>query len=192
MKLRYFAGVSAIIGALLSAQAMAADYIIDKQGQHAFITFKASHLGYSYIVGRFNDFDGDFSHFASKPEESSVNVTINAKSLDTNHAERDKHLRGPDFFNVAKYPTITFNSTSYKADGDNAKLVGDLTLHGITRSVEIDVNHVGEGNDPWGGYRSGFYGEVTLNAADYGMPDWVGKVDVELVVEGIRQSAVDK
>ena len=71
-----------------------AEYVFDKPGQHVFITFKASHLGYSYILGHFEDFDGTFAYDADKPENSIVHVTIDVKSLDTDHAERDKHLRG--------------------------------------------------------------------------------------------------
>ena len=111
---------------LLLASAQAADYKIDKKGQHAFVTFKASHLGYSYIIGRFNDFDGDFSHDASNPGASKVNVTIQAASIDSNHAARDKHLRSDDFFNVDKFPEITFNSTGYKAGSNGDVLSGTL------------------------------------------------------------------
>ena len=168
---------------LLSATLFAADYTIDKKGQHASINFKASHLGYSFIIGRFNDFSGDFSHDKDKPGGASVNVIIQAKSIDTNHAARDRHLRSEDFFNVDKYPEITFNSTAF----DGSKLVGDLTLHGVTRSVSMDVSHIGEGKDPWGGYRSGFAASTALNAADFGMPDWVGTVDVEIHIEGVRK-----
>ena len=187
MKLKVLIGTIVAAGLFLSSSAMAVEYAIDKKGQHAFITFKASHLGYSYIIGRFNDFDGSFTHDKNNPGNSKIDVTIQAKSLDTNHAERDKHLRSEDFFNVSKYPTITFKSSAYEESGDGAKLTGDLTLHGVTREVVIDVVHVGEGKDPWGGYRSGFEGNLTLSAADYGMPDWVGNVDVNLIVEGIRQ-----
>lgn len=183
MKVKALLGSVMALGLSLSHIAQAADYIIDKEGQHAFVSFKASHLGYSYIVGRFNDFDGQFSHDADNPGASSVNVTINTKSLDTNHAERDKHLRSSDFFDVEKYPTITFVSTNY----DGNVLKGDLTMHGATQNVAIDIEQIGEGKDPWGGYRSGFEGNITLKASDFGMPDWVGDVSVELIIEGIRQ-----
>ncbi len=166
---------------------MAADYKIDAKGQHVAVIFKANHLGYSYNVGRFNTVDGRFSYDKAAPSASKVNVVIDAKSLDSNHAERDKHLRSDDFFNVAKYPTITFDSTSYTASSSGDVLKGNLTLHGVTKEVEIAVRHIGEGKDPWGGYRSGFEGEVIINAADYGMPKWVGDVEVDLIVEGIRQ-----
>jgi polyisoprenoid-binding protein YceI len=181
-----------IICALISlwfvpGAAFAADYVIDKEGQHAFVTFKASHLGFSYIIGHFEKFEGGFSQDSDKPENSKVSVTIDAKSLNTNHAERDKHLRGPDFFDAGKYPAITFESAGFAGDASAGKLTGNLSIHGVTKSVVLEVEHIGEGKDPWGGYRSGFQGNVTLNAADYGMPGWVGQIEVELIIEGIRQ-----
>ena len=130
--------------------AMGADYVIDKQGQHAFVTFKASHLGYSYIIGHFESFEGSFSHDASNPANSKASVTIEARSLDTNHAERDKHLRGDEFLDVGKYPTITFESVAYSGGANAGKLTGNLSLHGVTRSVVLDVTQIGEGKDPWG------------------------------------------
>ena len=183
MKSKILLGATLAISLLVSAQTMAADYVIDKKGQHASVNFKASHLGYSYIMGRFNDFSGKFNHDPTKPTDSKVNVTIQAKSLDTNHAERDKHLRSADFFEVDKYPVIEFESTSFKG----GKLAGNLSLHGVTKPVTLDVTHVGEGDDPWGGYRSGFEGTVNVKAADFSMPAWVGDVAVTLHVEGVRQ-----
>jgi polyisoprenoid-binding protein YceI len=168
---------------LVTTTTMAADYVIDIKGQHASVNFKASHLGYSYVVGRFNHFSGEFSHDTANPAEANVQVIIQAKSLDTNHAERDKHLRSADFFEVNKYPVIAFESTSFK----NGQLVGNLSLRGITKSITLDVIQIGEGDDPWGGYRSGFEGEVNLKATDFGLPGWVGDVAVSLQVEGVRQ-----
>ena len=89
----------------------AADYVIDKPGQHAYITFKASHLGFSYIIGHFEDFEGKFTHDAADPSNSSASITIQTNSLDSDHAERDKHLKGADYFDAAKYPEITCVST---------------------------------------------------------------------------------
>ncbi|MEM7563641.1 MAG: YceI family protein [Pseudomonadota bacterium] len=169
-----------------SSHSMAADYNIDIPGQHAFVTFKASHLGYSFIVGGFNKFSGKFSHDAKNPGDSKVSVSIDTNSIDSNHAERDKHLRSSDFLNVDKYPTITFESTSYTSGASGDTLTGNLTMHGVTKEIEIDVRHIGEGKDPWGGYRSGFVGNVKLKASDYGLPDWVGVLDIELNIEGTR------
>ena len=168
MKIKLLLRSIFLSAALLSTSAMSADYNIDIAGQHAFINFKASHLGYSFIVGGFYDFNGKFSHDASNPSASKVNVTINTKSLDTNHAGRDGTLRGSKFLDVSKYPTITFESTGYSSGSGGDKLNGNLTMHGVTKAIEIDVRHIGEGKDPWGGYRSGFVGSVSLNAADYG------------------------
>ena len=180
-------GLVLVVGMMSSAPLMAVDYVIDKKGQHASVNFKVSHLGFSYITGRFNDFEGSFSHDASNPSASKVSVTINGRSLDTNHAERDKALRSENFLDVAKYPTITFESTGYVAGSNGAKLMGDLTMHGVTNGVTIDVKQVGEGPDPWGGYRSGFEGNITLKVSDFGMPEWVGDVQISLNVEGVRQ-----
>jgi polyisoprenoid-binding protein YceI len=182
MKTRTLAGSLMAAALIISAPLMAADYSIDKEGQHAFVNFKASHLGYSYIIGRFTDFEGSFSHDDANASASSVNVTINSKSVDTNHAERDKHLRSDDFFNVDKQPQMTFASTGY----DGKQLKGDLTIMGVTKSVILDVTKIGEGKDPWGGYRAGFTGAVTLAAADFGLPKWIGNMEVELNVEGVK------
>jgi polyisoprenoid-binding protein YceI len=180
-------GLVLIASMMSSAPLMAADYVIDRKGQHANVNFKASHLGFSYITGRFNDFEGSFSHDPGNPSASKVSVTINARSLDTNHAERDKALRSSDFFEAAKYPTITFESTGYAAGSGGDQLMGDLTIHGVTKAVTIDVNHVGEGPDPWGGYRSGFEGSIMLNAGDFDLPEWVGNIEISLNIEGVRQ-----
>jgi len=166
---------------------MSADYVIDVSGQHAFVTFKASHLDYSYIMGGFNKFEGSFTHDADDHSASKVSVTIDANSLDTNHGERDTHLRSADFLDVEKYPTITFESTGYSEDDSIGKLSGNLTMHGVTKSIVIDVQHIGEGDDPWGGYRSGFSGSVDLTASDFGLPGWVGILQIELNIEGVRQ-----
>ena len=187
MKQKRMSGLVLVVGMMLFAPVMAADYVIDKKGQHASVNFKVSHLGFSYIIGRFNDFEGDFSHDANNPSASKVSVTINTRSLDSNHAERDKVLRGADFLEVSKYPRITFEGTGYVAGSGGDKLMGDLTMHGVTKAVTIDVNHIGAGADPWGGYRSGFEGGITLKAGDFDLPEWVGEIQVSLNVEGVRQ-----
>ena len=157
--------------ALLTAgQAMAADYVIDKEGQHAFVNFKISHLGYSWLYGTFKDFDGSFSFDAKSPEASKLKVNLKTASLDSNHAERDKHLRGADFLNVSKHPTATFESTAVKSTGEgSADITGNLTLNGVTKPVVIAAKFIGEGKDPWGGYRAGFEGSTTLQLKEFGI-----------------------
>ena len=176
----------------LSGGAQAADYAIDKEGQHAFINFKISHLGYSWLYCGFNDFDGSFTWDADKPEDSSVNVVINTASVDSNHAERDKHLRSDDFLSVDEHPQATFKSTGVEMTGENtANVTGDLTLNGVTRPVVLAAEFIGEGQDPWGGYRAGFAGSTTLKLKDFDITKDLGpasqEVELILSVEGIRQ-----
>ncbi|KIQ05294.1 MULTISPECIES: YceI family protein [Pseudomonas] len=179
--------------ALLGAgHAMAADYAIDKEGQHAFVNFKISHLGYSWLYGTFKDFDGSFSFDEKNPEASKVNVTLKTESVDTNHAERDKHIRGSDFLNVSKNPTATFASTAVKSTGKGtADITGNLTLNGVTKPVVIAAKFIGQGDDPWGGYRAGFEGSTKLKLKDFNIEKDLGPAsqEVELIisVEGVRK-----
>lgn len=178
--------------AALSLPSQAADYVIDTKGAHAFIQFKIKHLGYSWLLGRFNTFDGQFSYDKNNPSASRVVVNIDTASLDSNHAERDKHLRSDDFLDVRKYPTAKFVSRSYQENRDGtAVLKGDLTLHGVTQPVTIDVESIGHGKDPWGGYRRGFAGKTTLTLKDFDINFDLGpaarEVELFLSIEGIRQ-----
>ena len=170
----------------------AATYTVDHQGAHASVNFKIKHLGYSWLVGRFNTFEGTFEYDAAAPEKSAINVTIDTTSIDSNHAERDKHLKGSDFLDVKKYPTATFKSTGFKSTGEGVgNMTGEFTLHGVTKTITIPVERLGEGNDPWGGYRAGFSGATVLKLSDYGIDYNLGPasstVEIELHVEGKRQ-----
>ncbi|MGA4633070.1 YceI family protein [Pseudomonas solani] len=178
--------------ALFAGQAMAADYAIDKEGQHAFVNFKISHLGYSWLYGTFKDFDGSFSFDAKAPEASKVKVTLQTGSVDTNHAERDKHIKSGDFLNVSKNPTATFESTGVKSTGTGtADVTGNLTLNGVTKPVVVKAKFIGEGDDPWGGYRAGFEGTTTLKLKDFDIQKDLGPAsqEVELIIsfEGVRK-----
>ncbi len=187
----------AIGSALLSAgQAMAADYVVDKEGQHAFVDFKISHLGYSFITGTFKDIDGKFSFDAAKPEDSKIEFNVNTASVFTNHAERDKHIASPDFLNVGKFAKATFVSTSVKPTGknaagkDTADVAGDLTILGVTKPIVVKATFLGEGKDPWGGYRAGFEGTFNLKRSDFGKQKDLGPASdaVEMYVsfEGVK------
>lgn len=190
MKMIYFV----LVGLSLAvANVMADDYVIDKKGMHASIQFKISHLGYSWLWGRFNDFDGHFSYDKSKPEASKIEVTIRTGSVDSNHSERDKHLRGDGFLDVEKYPRATFTSTSFVQNEDGTGILkGDFTLHGVTKSITINVKYIGEGKDPWGGYRIGFEGTSRIALADFGITRNLGSasknLDLIFAIEGVRQS----
>ncbi|MGB1090753.1 MAG: YceI family protein [Oceanobacter sp.] len=170
--------------------ASAADYVIDTKGSHASVNFKVKHLGYSWLTGRFNTFEGKFEWDKSKPAASEIEVKIDTTSVDSNHAERDKHLRSKDFLLTDKYPTSTFKSTSYKPKGEGkGELTGEFTLRGVTKTITFPVTVIGEGKDPWGGYRAGFAGETSIMLGDYGMDGYLGNAEVvlELNVEGVRQ-----
>lgn len=185
--------VAALGGAgVVSLPAMADTYEIDTKGAHASINFAVSHLGYSWLVGRFDNFSGEFTYDPKKVEESKISVTIDTKSVNSNHAERDKHLRSADFLNVDKFPEAKFVSTKIvKDDDDEFDIVGDLTLNGVTKSVTIDVDKIGEGKDPWGGYRVGFEGETEINMRDFNIKMDLGPasqtVKLTLHVEGIKK-----
>ncbi|MFT7688944.1 MAG: polyisoprenoid-binding protein YceI [Candidatus Azotimanducaceae bacterium] len=178
--------------ALISSSIQAADYIIDKRGAHASINFKIKHLGYSWLTGRFDNFDGQFSYDVSKPEASKINVVIDTTSISSNHAERDKHLKGKDFLNVSTFGTANFESTSMKESSDGSMIItGLLSLQGIEKNIEIIAHKVGEGDDPWGGYRAGFSGTTRLALKDFGIDFNLGPasthVELELHIEGVRQ-----
>lgn len=192
MRTSRFLGIS--LASILSLPALtpAADYVIDTQGAHAFIQFRIQHLGYSWLYGRFSEFDGKFTYDEKNPAANRVEVSVDTASIDSNHAERDKHLRSDDFLDVARFPQARFISTGFEDKGSGkALLSGDFTLHGVTRPIVIDVEHIGKGDDPWGGYRAGFFGTTRLKLADFGITRDLGpasqEVELLLSVEGIRQ-----
>lgn len=177
---------------LVSFPSSAAEYQFDIEGMHAAIQFRIKHLGYSWLAGRFNDFNGSFVYDPGSPEKASVVVSINPASIDSNHAKRDKHLRDKDFLYVSKYPEAGFKSTRVEIDdGGSLAITGDLTLRGVTREIVIRANKVGSGPDPWGGFRLGFSGSTTLVLKDFGMVKSLGPAtkEVELIlnIEGVRQ-----
>ena len=173
------------------AQAEPVTYQIDTQGMHAAVNFKIQHLGYSWLTGRFDDFEGTYVYDKDELSNSRVEVTIDTASVNSNHAERDKHLRSDDFLSVADHPKAVFKSTSISGTDNAMTIEGDLTLNGVTRTIVIDAQKVGEGKDPWGGYRSGFEGTTTLKLADFDITKDLGPASTEvqlmLHVEGIKQ-----
>lgn len=189
MKKTIFAAGLAMVMALPFG-ASAADYMIDTKGAHASVNFKVSHLGYSFIKGRFNKFDGEFSYDPANVAASKVMVNVDTTSLDSNHAERDKHIRSSDFIDTSKYSTATFTSTSVVDKGDGKLAVnGELNLHGVTKPITIDAEFIGAGQDPWGNERAGFYGTTRLELADFNIAVMGASsyVDMELHVEGVKK-----
>jgi polyisoprenoid-binding protein YceI len=184
---------SLALGALLTASPLyAAEYVIDTEGAHASILFRVNHLGFSWVTGRMENFNGTFNYDAADPNSASVSINIDAASVNTSQAERDKHLRSAEFLDVSTYPEITFVSTSYKTNGDGSGVLkGDLSLHGTTKPVTIDVTRVGEGDDPWGGYRAGFQGTAELKLKEFGVDYNLGPmaetIYMDFNIEGVRQ-----
>jgi polyisoprenoid-binding protein YceI len=186
-------GMGGFLGSL-NAQAATERYTVDTKGMHAFVTFKVKHLGYSWLQGRFNTFSGEFDYDETNPENNSIKIDIDVASLDSNHAERDKHLRSERFFDTKKFPKATFVSTGWKDHGNGkATLSGKFTLRGITKDINLDVNYIGGGKDPWGGFRRGFEGTTTLQLSDYNMKEanklgpLAEEIKIWLSVEGVRQ-----
>lgn len=182
---------AAIATSLMSPLASAADYVIDDKGAHASINFKIKHLGYSWLTGRFDTFGGKFSYDQKDVSASKIEVNIDTTSVNSNHAERDKHLKSDDFLEVDKFANAKFVSSSVVDKGDNKlEIKGTLTLHGVSKEIVIEANKVGEGDDPWGGYRVGFSGTTRIGLKDFAIKMDLGPasthVELELHIEGIK------
>ncbi len=169
------------------------DWKIDPS--HSGAHFSVRHLVVAKVRGRFSKFEGTIQLDEGAFEKSKVSVTIDAASIDTHEPKRDDHLRSPDFFDVAKFPTLTFVSSNIVKAGERYNVHGALTIHGVTREVVLDTELLGTGKDPWGGKRAGFAAKTQINRKDFGLT-WnqaletggvvVGeKVEIELEVEAV-------
>ncbi len=188
---RSLALVLATLSPLAASQANAADtYEID--AAHAAAVFQVNHLGISTTHGRFNEISGSFVVDEANVGKSSVQLEIKTKSVDTANAKRDEHLRGPDFFDVKQYSKITLVSKSVSKNADGSyQVTGDVTMHGVTKTVSVAFKKVGEGKDPWGGYRAGFDATFSLKRSDFGMKymlEGIGDdVKINVAIEGVRK-----
>lgn len=164
---------------------------------HSTTSFVVRHLGLAKVRGGFGGLSGNIV-VAEKPEDSAVQVEIDAASIDTGDAGRDDHLRSPDFLDVGSYPHLTFSSTGVAQVGGEWKVTGDLGIHGVTKGVELDVTFEGAATDPWGGSRIGLSATTEFNREDFGLT-WnqaletggflVGKqVKVEIEIEAVLQA----
>jgi polyisoprenoid-binding protein YceI len=185
---------SAFVGVmLLAALASAADtYEVDPV--HSFVIFRCRNLGQAgavFIYGRFNDVKGTIV-VDKDPAKSSVNITINANSIDTGVPDRDNHLKSPDFLNTKQFPTITFKSRKIQAIGkDRYRVTGDLTLHGVTRTITVTVEKVGEGKNFKGMQVIGFQTTFTIRRSDFGMKGLMNvaadEVTLTVAIMGIKK-----
>jgi polyisoprenoid-binding protein YceI len=137
---------------------------------HSEVAFSVKHLMISTVRGRFSGVKGSIFLDTEDPSRSSVEAEIDAATIDTREEKRDGHLRSPDFFDVEKYPTITFRSRRIEpVGGDRFKVTGDLTIRGVTREVVLDVTEEGRGRDPWGGERVGFSATGKIDRREFGL-----------------------
>ncbi len=192
MKKYFLLNLLTIILSTLTIPVSAANYIIDTDGAHASITFKIKHLGYSWLTGRMNRFEGKFNYDENKISDSKINMTIDLTSIDTNHAEREKHIKSKKYLDAKAFSSVTFTSTRITDKGDNKlEIKGDLKLHGVKKSIIINAIKIGNGADPWGGYRVGFEGTTRFKLKDFGYTFDLGpasqEVELTLNIEGIRQ-----
>ncbi len=167
---------------------------------HSQITFTVRHMVFAKVRGKFAKWSGTLQLDPQDLGKSQVAVTIDAASIDTSDGQRDGHLKSPDFFDVAQFPELSFKSRRVETRGAvKARIIGDLTLHGVTKEVVLDAEVSGRGKDPWGNERIGFSATTAVDRTDFGLK-WnqaleaggvlVGtKVDIDLELQVIKQKA---
>lgn len=159
---------------------------------HTSLVFAVSHFGLSYTYGRFNQCSGNFALNGGELTSEGFSFSIKSESIDTNNAERDKHLRGPDFFDTAQFPEIKFVTTGVTKQPDGSYNVdGDFTMRGQTRSITMPVRVVGVGRGPFGKQRAGYFTKFTIKRSDFGMDKMAGQVGDKIAItfsfEGIKK-----
>ena len=184
--------VALFVSALVASATLAADaYKIDPA--HTSVGFTITHLVISEVEGRFNDVAGEVT--VEDGKVTGARATIQAKSIDTKIEKRDNHLRSPDFFDVEKYPTVTFESTKVDKDGDKTVIAGKLTMHGVTKEIRYPFVAKGPIKDPWGNTRIGLVAELSLNRTEYGMKSFPGvgdEVKIKLSAEAVKEQPEKK
>jgi polyisoprenoid-binding protein YceI len=176
-----FAIAAALTLSVPAAFAAPQEYDID--ASHSSVGFKIRHI-VSKTSGNFKKFAGKFTYDPKDDKVWKVEAEIDTATIDTNDKKRDEHLRSPDFFDVKKYPKMTFKSTKVlEHDDEKAKVEGDLTLHGVTKPVVLDIEYTGEGTDPWGNKKAGFTATTKIDRKDFGLT-WNKTLDAGGVVVG--------
>jgi polyisoprenoid-binding protein YceI len=182
----------AAAGLAVFASASAEEVVYEIDPVHSVVLLKVKHLGLADAYGRFNEMSGTVRHNAADPAKSSIEFTVPAASIDTANEDRDKHLRGPDFFNAAEFPALTFKSTKVeKKSDDEYEVTGDFTVRGVTKPVTFVFGVGGTGPGLQGEERFGGAAEFTVKRSDFGidyLPQALGdEVGVTVSVEGIKQ-----
>lgn len=149
------------------AQAEPARWNVDPE--HSTIEFRVVHMLVSKTTGHFTEYQGFIDMDAEAETVKAIEAAIKTASVNTNHAKRDAHLRNADFFDVEKYPTMTYRMKQYQKTADGYQAVGELTLRGVTKDITLTGNFNGVAKDPWGNLRAGFNAEGKLNRKDFGM-----------------------
>jgi len=164
-----------------SARAETARYDVDPD--HSTIGFSVDHMVVSKTRGQFMEYTGFIEMDPDAKTVKTIEATIKTPSITTNHQKRDAHLKSPEFFDVEKYPTMTYKMKSYHKNGDGYTAVGDLTLHGVTKEITLAGNFNGVNKDPWGNTRAGFTAEGKVNRKDFGV-NWNKALDNGGVIVG--------
>jgi len=178
-----------LVTALLAAAPLRAADSYKVDPVHSTVIFRVNHMGTSWVYGRFDEVSGTFTVDEKSPE---FDISVNADSVDTNNKQRDTHLKSADFFSVKEFPTITFKSTSVTSTGEKKfDVTGDLTLHGVTKSITVPIEFVGAADSKQMGSRAGYEALFSVKRSDYGMDKMVGPVgdEIHLTVsfEGVKQ-----
>lgn len=159
---------------------------------HSAVIFRIKHLGASWSYGRFNEIEGSFAFSADAPEACAIDIKVKTASIDTANADRDTHLRSPEYFDAEKYKEIAFKSREFKKAGDNQYTVkGDLTFHGMTKPIDVKFEWVGVGKGFRNEVRGGFEAVFEIKRSEYGMKGGLGALgdEVRLIVavEGVKK-----
>jgi polyisoprenoid-binding protein YceI len=188
------------IALILGAAALATPGLSRAQGvqtyavdpAHSFFFFKIGHFGIGNVYGRFDKVGGTVAYDAANPANDVFQVEVQTGSVDTNSAQRDTHLKSPDFFNAQQFPTATFKSTAVKAvDAKNFEVSGDFTLNGVTKPLTVPVTFIGAGKDPQGASRVGAEAKFTIKRSDFGikafLPAVSDEVELTIAIEGVQK-----
>ncbi len=169
-------------------------YEIDNS--HTSVVFAVSHFGLSYTYGRFNEVEGEFSLNGADLSEDGFSFSIKTDSIDTNNAERDLHLRSPDFFDTQQFPEIKFVTTSFTKVEDGYRVTGEITMLGKTQPLTMTLRLIGIGKGPFGKQRAGYFTKFTIKRSDFGMDKMAGQVGDTIAVtfsfEGVKQQESGK